>query len=125
MKDHSRAIIGAAFRVANALGSGLLEKVYENALCIELRELGIDFIQQDPIKVIYKNKEVGNYIADIVVEDCIIELKSVSNLTELHMAQLLHYLRATKRELGLLINFGNPKVEIRRVINSRKCHKLL
>lgn len=113
----TRKIIGAAYTVANSLGSGLLEKVYENSLRIELEDQGFIVHQQVPIDIYYKGHHVGHYVADLVVNDCIIELKSVSNFNGKHYSQLLHYLKSTKRHLGLLINFGSDKVEVKRVLN--------
>jgi GxxExxY protein len=109
-------IIGCAYAVGNSLGNGFLEKVYENAFAYELRETGLKVEQQKPIKVFYKEKVVGDYVADLIVEDCVlIELKTVKNLDEIHLAQCLNYLKATNLPICLLINFGKPKVEIRRV----------
>jgi GxxExxY protein len=109
-------IIGCAYAVGNSLGNGFLEKVYENAFAYELRENGLKAEQQKPIKVFYKGKVVGEYIADLIVEDCVlIELKTVKNLDEIHLAQCLNYLKATNLPICLLINLGKPKVEIRRV----------
>ncbi len=110
-------IIGAAYSVANQLGSGFLEKVYENAMSVELKLQGLKVEQQKSIKVYYKDIVVGDYIADLMIDDTVIvELKSVKALADIHKAQLLNYLRATKKTVGLLINFGNPRVEIRRIL---------
>lgn len=114
-------IIGAAYSVANILGFGFLEKVYENALAVELKALGMKVEQQKPVSVFYKGVNVGDYIADLLVEDSvIIELKSVKNLSDIHKSQLLNYLVATNKSVGLLINFGSPRIEIKRVLNSKK-----
>ena len=115
-------IIKAFYRVYNTLGYGFAEKVYENALCLELQELGLNVIQQAPIKVFYKDREVGEYFADLIVENCvIIELKALENLVKAHEAQLLNYLKATKIGVGLLLNFG-ASAEYRRKVfdNTRK-----
>ena len=89
------------------MGYGFLEKVYENAMLIELTELGLKARAQVPIKVFYKERLVGGYFADIIVNDCVvIELKAHENLCEEHEAQLLNYLRATDIKVGLLLNFG-------------------
>ena len=110
-------INGAIFEVNKILGVGFLEKVYENALMIELHDRGIKAANQVPISVKYKNKEVGEYFADIVVEDkVIIELKAVESLEKVHEAQLLNYLKATDYKLGLLVNFTHPKADIRRFV---------
>jgi GxxExxY protein len=115
----SQTIIGCAYSVGNALGNGFLEKVYENALVLELSEKHLDVKQQYPIKVFYKNVVVGEYIADVLVENqVLIELKTVKGLDEIHLAQCLNYLKATKLPLCLLINFGKPRVEVKRVLES-------
>jgi len=109
-------IIGCAFNVANVLGPGFLEKVYENALAHELRKQGLNCAQQVGIEVHYDGIVVGDYISDIVVErQVLIELKCASNLTDLHMAQCLNYLKATGLPVCLLINFGVPHIEIKRI----------
>lgn len=109
-------IIKAFYKVYNMLGYGFLEKVYVNALLIELENLGVLFRSQCPIQVFYEGILVGEYFADIVVQDCIIiEVKAAKNLSAEHEAQLLNYLRATNIEVGLLFNFG-PKPEVKRRI---------
>ena len=117
-------INGAIFEVNRILGPGFLEKVYENALLIELRERGLRAKNQVPIEVNYKGTNVGEYIADLLVEDkVIVELKTVEKLTKLHEAQLLNYLKATGHMVGLLVNFQNEKAEIKRmVLNLPKGH---
>lgn len=111
-------ILQVAFEVHHYFGNGFLEKVYENALAYKLRKIGIYCQQQVPLKVYFENNVVvGEYFADLVVEDkIIIEVKAVENLEKIHYAQLKHYLKATRFRLGLLINFGNPKLEFKRVI---------
>jgi GxxExxY protein len=109
-------IIGSSYSVSNVLGCGFLEKVYENALAHELRKNNFKVLQQHPIKVFYDGIIVGEYIADLFVEDCVIvEIKALKNLDEAHLSQCLNYLKATNIKIGLLINFGKPKVEIKRV----------
>ena len=109
-------IIGCAFRVANALGHGFVEKVYENALAHEMRKCGLGTVQQRGIIVFYDGVIVGEFTADLLVEDqVIVELKVVGALSDVHLPQCRNYLRATSKPLCLLINFGRPKVEIRRV----------
>jgi GxxExxY protein len=109
-------IIGCVFRVANALGHGFVEKVYENALAHEMRKSGLGVVQQRGIVVFYDDVIVGEYTADLIVEDqVIVELKVVGALGDLHVPQCRNYLRATGKPLCLLINFGRPKVEIRRI----------
>ena len=114
----SEDIIGAAFEVSNILGAGFLEKVYENALNVELNLSGMKTLQQAPLKVLYKEELVGNYIADILVEnELIIEVKAVKELDKVHIAQCLNYLKITGLKLCLLLNFGKPRVEIKRIVN--------
>ncbi|VEP12489.1 conserved hypothetical protein [Hyella patelloides LEGE 07179] len=110
-------IIGSAFEVSNVLGCGFLEKVYERALVEELIAAGLKVQAQYPITVVYKGKTVGNFFADILVEQRIlVELKALNYLDNNHKAQCLNYLKASKLNLCLLINFGKPKVEIKRII---------
>jgi GxxExxY protein len=110
-------INGAIFEVNKILGAGFLEKIYENALMIELHDRGIKAANQVPISVKYKNKEVGEYVADVVVEEQIIlEIKSVETLQKIHEAQILNYLKATGYKMGLLVNFTHPKAVIRRFV---------
>ena len=109
-------IIGCSFKVSNALGCGFLEKVYENALAHELRKAGFQVEQQKRVEVFYDEALVGSYDADIVVNQVlIIEVKALRALDEAHTAQTLNYLKGTGLRLGLLINFGAPKVEVKRV----------
>ncbi len=109
-------VIGCAFRVANLLGHGFVEKVYENALAHEMRKCGLGVVQQRGIVVFYDDVIVGEYTADLLVEDqVIVELKVVGALSDVHVPQCRNYLRATGKPLCLLINFGQPKVEIRRI----------
>ncbi len=110
-------INGAIFEVSRVLGAGFLEKVYENALMIELVKRGLRAENQVPIKVKYKGVEVGDYYADIVVENqVILEVKSVESLQKIHEAQLLNYLKASGYKIGLLVNFTHPKAEIKRFV---------
>ena len=114
----TRKIIGCAFRVSNQLGPGFLEKVYENALVLELTNTGLKYVQQVPLKVRYEGIIVGDFVADLLVEDAIlVELKAVETLSKVHFAQCLNYLRATDLKLCLLMNFGTQKVQIKRIIN--------
>ncbi len=110
-EDITEKIINAYYKVYNTLGYGFLEKVYENAMAIEIRKFGLKVNQQKNIKVYYDSSEVGDYFTDLLVEDLvIIELKAAKELSEEHEAQLTNYLRATKIEVGLLFNFGKePK----------------
>jgi len=116
-EDLTYKIRGAIFEVNRILGHGFLEKVYENALMIELKEKGLKAESQVPISVQYKKKEIGEYFADIVVEDeVILELKAVESLQKIHEAQLLNYLNATDFKVGFLVNFTHPKAAIRRFV---------
>ncbi len=115
-QEITEVIIGSAFEVINTIGFGFLEKVYENSLRAELNLRGLHVEQQFPITVSYKESEVGFYIADLLVEDIVVvELKAVSALISVHSAQVINYLKATHCPTGLLINFGNPRLEIRRL----------
>jgi GxxExxY protein len=106
-QELSDKIIKAFYKVYNELGYGFLEKVYENAMLIELKKCGLQVKKQVPITVYYDNQVVGDYFADIVDEECIIlELKAAENLIEAHEIQLINYLKATEMEIGLLLNFG-------------------
>ena len=110
-------INGAVFEVNRLLGPGFLEKVYENALLLEVQNRGLKAKSQVPITVKYKDKVVGEYFADIVVENrIIIEIKAVEKLLKIHEAQILNYLKATGYKVGLLINFTYPKAEIKRFV---------
>lgn len=110
-------VIGAAYEVANTLGTGFLEKVYEKALIIELRHRGISSVGQASIPVFYKGEPAGDYFVDVLVEGTlIVELKCAEAFADEHMAQCLNYLRATNQHLALLINFQQPKIEWKRVV---------
>ena len=110
-------IIGCAFTVSNTLGCGFLEKVYENALAHELRKAGLSVQQQWRISVFYDGVEVGDYVADLLVEECVlVELKAAKGLDDVHVAQCLNQLRATGLSVCLLFNFGRPKLEIKRLV---------
>ena len=120
--DLTEAVIGAFFDVYNDLGYGFLERVYANALALELRERSIGVMREQPIRVCYHGAVVGEYLADLVVGGAVIvETKAVRALLDEHEAQLLNYLKATPYEVGLLLNFG-PKPEVRRKAydNARK-----
>src|SRR5262245_24441066 len=108
-------IIGCAFKVSNALGCGFLEKVYENVLVHELRKTGLNVEVQHPINVIYDNVVVGEFYSDILVADAIIlELKATKEHDDVFTAQCLNYLRATGKPICLLLNFGKPRLEVKR-----------
>jgi len=111
-------IIGCAFAVGNTLGSGFLEKVYENALVHELRKSGLSVQPQYPIQVLYDGVVVGDFIADLWVEGrVLVEVKAVRDFNDVHLAQCLNYLKATGLTVCLLINFGGSRVEIKRIVN--------
>ena len=117
LEEITYQINGAVFEVNRQLGSGFLEKVYENALLIELRERGLTAESQVPITVEYKGNLVGDYFADIVVQNqVILEIKAVETIHKIHEAQILNYLKATGYKIGLLINFTHPKAVIKRYI---------
>lgn len=120
--DLTEKILGAFYQVHKELGYGFSEKVYENALVLLLREKGLKVEQQKSITVYFHEKIVGEYIADVLVNDLVLlELKSAKNIVDEHIAQLLNYLKATEIEVGLLLNFG-PKAEFKRKVydNERK-----
>jgi GxxExxY protein len=115
-EDITDKIIKAFYKINNTLGYGFLEKVYENAMEIELQNMGCRVTKQKNIKVYYENKEVGDYYADLLVNDLVIvEIKASESLRKEHEAQLINYLKATKIEVGLLLNFGK-KAEFKRKI---------
>ena len=117
-KEISGKILEASFEVGNELGIGFIESVYENALVIALRDKGFEVKTQVPLKVIFRGNVVGDFYADLLVErKIIVELKAVKKMGNEHFAQILNYLRATGIEVGLVINFGNPKIEYRRFDN--------
>ena len=112
----SQKIIAAAHNVHNELGQGFLEKVYKNALVIELREMGVTCDLEVPMSVLYRGLVVGDYVADMVVDGkIIVEVKAVAELSSVHEVQLVNYLKATDLQVGLLINFGRSVKVKRRV----------
>ncbi|MCU0572465.1 MAG: GxxExxY protein [Syntrophobacteraceae bacterium] len=120
--DVTQKIIRIFYEVYNTLGHGFLEKVYENALALRLRKEGLNVVQQQAVTVYFDNVGVGDYFADLVVEDkVILELKAAAQLAAEHHAQLLNYLKATEYEVGLLLNFGpKPQVVRKAFDNNRK-----
>ena len=119
--DLTRVIIGCAFEVINELGAGFLESVYERSLIVALHQAGIRARSQAPITVTFRDRRVGEFYADILVEDSVIvELKAVKAITTQHQAQVINYLNAAGIEVGLLINFGNPRLEYRRLTRKHK-----
>jgi len=120
-KELTEVIIGCAYRVYNTMGFGYLESVYEKCMIIELRKAGLTVETQKAINVFYHAELVGEFIADMVINDTIIiELKSVKHLSQAHEVQLVNYLVATGKPLGLLINFGESKVDVKRKHKDRK-----
>ena len=116
-KEITEKIIKCCYNVYNKMGFGYLESVYEKCLLIELEKEGLKFENQKPINVFYDGRPVGQFVADIVVENVIIvELKSIQQLAKVHEAQLVNYLVATDKPVGLLINFGEEKVQVKRKV---------
>ena len=116
-KRLSERILKCAQNVSHGMGAGFLEKVYENALCIELTQAGIPFQRQQQFAISYKGENVGNYIADIVVDvRLLIELKALSGFSKEHDAQVMNYLKATGLTVGLLLNFGVARLGNRRIV---------
>ena len=119
LNELSGVVIGCGFTVLNTLGVGFLEKVYENALALELRKAGFSVAQQHGVKVIYDDAVIGEYFVDLMVEDALlVELKTVRILDAAHRAQCVNYLKATGLQLCLLLNFGRSRLEIRRVAHA-------
>jgi len=120
-KDLTEIIIGCAYRIYNEMGFGFLESVYEKCMLIELFNSNLKAESQKPVTVYYKNKVVGKFIADIIVNDIIIiELKSVRKIINIHEVQLENYLVATGKPVGLIINFGESTVEVKRKVRKLK-----
>lgn len=124
-KNITDIILKSYYKVYNNLGYGFLEKVYENALLYELRNQGLNCEKQKPIKVYYEQIQVGEYYADIFVNECIIlELKAGESIAEEHEFQLINYLKSTEIEIGLLLNFGkNPEFKRKIFTNNKKISK--
>ena len=120
-EEITKVIIGCAFEVINELGAGFLESVYEHAMFIALEQQGLSSQAQHSTKVMFRGKCVGDFFADLLVEKkVIVELKAVKAIAPEHQAQIINYLNATGIEVGLLINFGNPKLEYKRFTRSKK-----
>jgi GxxExxY protein len=120
-KELTEKIIACAYRVYNKMGAGFLESVYEKCMVIELRRLGLMAEVQKAINVFYEEELVGEFIADMIVNDTVIlELKSIRQLAKAHEVQLVNYLVATGKSVGLLINFGENKVEVKRKLKQLK-----
>ena len=120
-KDVTHKVIGCAYQVYNNLGFGFLESVYRKAMVIEIEASGLRVQPESPLKVHYRDQVVGDFFADLLVEDeLIVELKSVERLVKVHEAQLVNYLVATGIEVGLLINFGSTSVDVKRKYRTPK-----
>ena len=116
----AKIVIGAAYAVSNTLGCGFLEKVYERALSVEMAKRGLKVQTQVPFPVFYCGSNVGDYVADLLVEEqIIVELKCVDEFANEHMAQCINYLRAANLKLALLINFRKPRVEWKRIVREK------
>jgi GxxExxY protein len=116
----TRSVIGCAFEVINELGAGFLESVYERALLLALRQKGLSAVPRHPVTVMFRGECVGDFYADLFVEEkVIVELKAVKAIAPEHQAQIINYLNATGIEVGLLINFGNPRLEYKRFTRSK------
>lgn len=120
----TQSVIGCAFEVIKKLGAGFLESVYENSMLLALRQRGLSAVKQHPCKVMFRGECVGDFYADILVEGkVIVELKAVKAIAPEHQAQVINYLNATGIEVGLLINFGNQKLEYKRFTRSKDYKK--
>lgn len=118
-EELTKQIIGCAYRVYNTMGFGFLESVYEKCMMIELKKAGLKVESQHPITVYYEDEVVGEFVADLVVEEeVIVELKSVRRIVQAHEVQLVNYLVATRTDVGLLLNFGEQKVEVKRKLKT-------
>ena len=115
--EEVRQIVGCAFEVLNTLGHGLLEKPYENALCVEFKLRNIPFTQQPRFNVVYKGVKVGDYIPDLIAfENIIIDTKTIERVTDIERGQVLNYLKITGRKVGLILNFKHPRLEWERLV---------
>lgn len=118
INELTEQVIGLAMKVSNGLGAGLLEKPYENALAHEFRKSELEFKQQYAAKVIYDGVVVGDYIMDLLVEDrLVLEIKAAKAIDPAHIAQTINYLKATNHHIGLILNFGNPKLQWQRLVH--------
>ena len=115
--EEVRKIVGCAFEVLNTLGCGLLEKPYENALCVEFKLQGIPFAQQPRYNVFYKGIKVGDYIPDLIVfQSIVVDTKTIDRITDLERGQILNYLKITGCRVGLILNFKHPRLEWERLV---------
>ncbi|MBK9758890.1 MAG: GxxExxY protein [Flavobacteriales bacterium] len=116
-KEETEEVIGAAMEVLNIMGHGLLEKPYENALCVELRLRGVPFEQQPQFEVVYKEVPVGLYVPDLIVRsELVVDAKTIDRITDHELGQMLNYLRITSLSVGLIINFKRARLEWKRVV---------
>ena len=116
-EDQTREIIGCAMEVMNVLGHGFLEKVYENAMCVEMRLRGITYRQQPHYDVLYKNELVGEYVPDLIVLDSVVvDAKTIDNITDHEIGQILNYLKIAGFRVGLILNFKHAKLQWKRVV---------
>jgi GxxExxY protein len=119
--DITEKILSSCFNVIHELGAGFIESVYQKSLLIALREEGLEVREQVPLAVYFRGQCVGEFFADIIVKDkIIVELKAIKSLLPEHQAQLINYLKATGMTVGLLVNFGNAKLEYKRLFNKNK-----
>ena len=117
MGEEVRQIVGCAFEVLNTLGHGLLEKPYENALCVEFKLRSIPFIQQPRFNVVYKGVKVGDYIPDLIVyNNIVVDTKTIEQITDIERGQILNYLKITGCKVGLIRNFKHPRLEWERLV---------
>lgn len=122
--DITQKIIGCAMKVHNTLGNGFQEVIYQRALAIEMNKQGLAFVREMEMPIFYENEEIGTRRVDFFVEGKImVELKALTELEKVHLAQALNYLEAYKMEIGLLINFGNTKLEFKRLTLQKKLEK--
>ncbi|HPJ57543.1 MAG TPA: GxxExxY protein [Kiritimatiellia bacterium] len=116
-EDQTRQIIGCAMEVMNVLGHGFLEKVYENALCVEMRLQGVSYRQQPHYDVLYKGERVGEYVPDLIVSDSVVvDAKTIDGITDHEIGQVLNYLKMTGIRVGLILNFKHSKLQWKRVV---------
>ena len=116
-KELSYRIMKVVMEVHNTLGAGFLEKVYENAIMIKLRKHGLKAVRQQPIKVHFEGEIVGEYFADILIEDkVILEIKCIEKITNIQRAQVINYLKAINLKLGIIVNLSKPKLEYERIV---------
>ena len=116
-ENQTREIIGCAMEVMNVLGHGFLEKVYENALCVEMRLRDISYQQQPRFHVVYKEEEVGEYVPDLIVAgSVVVDAKTIDDITDHEIGQVLNYLKITGLRVGLILNFKHSKLQWKRVV---------